>query len=119
MKPTIHFMEQGNKNTQHLIANSDKEFDELVQKKSRKHAQNLKGNKGEVDIEEEEDDDDEGLGKRKVQIDEEEVEGIQDVKLRASETKKRYLKFAELLEKKEKLDEYYLKIDREKHLLVS
>ena len=41
-----------------------------------------------------------------------------EVKERASETKKRYQKFAELLEKKDKLDDYYLKIDREKKLLV-
>lgn len=42
----------------------------------------------------------------------------EEVKERAMETKKRYQKFAELLEKKDKLDDYYLRIDRDKKLLV-
>lgn len=42
----------------------------------------------------------------------------EDVRERAIETKKRYQKYAELIAKKEKLDDYYLKIDREKKLLV-
>lgn len=100
MKPTIHFMEQGRQNEQVIFAGDEAEFAQIVKSKGRSAEE------------------DGSLGKRKTLLDEEDGEDLADVKTRAVETNKRYRKFAEMLEKKEKLDDYYLRIDKEKHLLV-
>ena len=101
MKPTIHFMEQGRKNEQVVFAHDDAEFSQIVKSKGKSAEE------------------DGSLGKRKTQLDEEDAEDLEDVKARATETNKRYRKFAEMLEKKEKLDDYYLRIDKDKNLLVA
>ena len=101
MKPSIHFMEHGNLNQQYIIARSRDEIARV--ERDFKQSKDLQ--------------EDGKLGKRVLLEGDDHIDE-EFVKLRAGETKKKYQKFADLLDKQERLEDYYLQVNRDKAQLV-